>query len=178
MRALGCRHARMYRALPRCWVALLLAASACDVPAAPSGRAVPIDLAPPTLIPGPAEALDLAPFIASELARSTLTQPRLLVYVGASWCEPCQRFHAALSAGQLDRELAGVRFLEFDYDKSSAALKRAGYVSRLIPLFALPGPDGRASERQIEGSIKGASAVAENLLPRLRALLAGDVGAR
>ena len=52
------------------------------------------------------------------------------------------------------------------------ALQRAGYISTLIPLFAFPNPDGTASERRIEGSIKGPDAVAQNLLPRLKALLA------
>ncbi|MBC8072021.1 MAG: hypothetical protein IAG13_27105, partial [Deltaproteobacteria bacterium] len=52
-------------------------------------------------------------------------QRRLLVYVGASWCEPCQRFHDAVAQGQLDRELAGIRFLEFDADVDTAALTAA-----------------------------------------------------
>jgi thiol-disulfide isomerase/thioredoxin len=154
------------------WIALAI--NGCNTPAAPSGITPAIEPNRPSLIAGPADVPELAPFIARELARS---QTPLLVYVGAGWCEPCQRFHAALTAGQLDRELGGVRFLEFDYDKSSAALKRAGYVSKLIPLFAIPKPDGRASDRAMEGSIKGPTAVADNLLPRLHALLAGNLSA-
>jgi hypothetical protein len=71
-----------------------------------------------------------------------------------------------------------VRFLEFDYDRSHEALERAGYMSTLIPLFAVPNSDGTASQRRMEGSIKGSTAVAANLLPRLKALLAGNVPAR
>ena len=41
----------------------------------------------------------------------------------------------------------------------------------MIPLFALPGADGRASGKQIEGSVKGEAAVGE-ISPRLAALLA------
>ena len=96
---------------------------------------------------------------------------RLLVYVGASWCEPCRRFHDALGAGELDATLPNLRFLEFDYDRSKPALERAGYVSRLIPLFAIPNADGTASAQRMEGSIKGPSAVAQNLVPRLKELL-------
>jgi thiol-disulfide isomerase/thioredoxin len=92
--------------------------------------------------------------------------------VGASWCEPCRRFHDALASGQLDTELRGVRFLEFDSDQAKEALARAGYQSKLIPLFAVPRADGTASEQRIEGSIKGESAVTSNLLPRLRDMLA------
>lgn len=95
---------------------------------------------------------------------------RLLVYVGATWCEPCQRFHQAVEEGRLDGQLPPVRFLEFDLDEDGDRLKAAGYRSRMIPLFAVPGPDGRGSGRQIEGSIKGEGAVAE-ISPRLRRLM-------
>ncbi len=95
----------------------------------------------------------------------------LVVYVGASWCEPCVAFHDALAAGQLDRDLPGVRFLEFDLDRDQARLEADGYTSRYVPLFAIPGPDGRASGKQIQGGVKGSGAAA-NLVQRLRPLLA------
>lgn len=95
---------------------------------------------------------------------------RLLVYVGATWCEPCRRFHLAVQEGKLDSQFPDLRFLEFDLDKDQPRLVAAGYQSRLIPLFANPGPDGRASGRQMEGSIKGDGAVGE-IVPRLTALL-------
>jgi len=68
--------------------------------------------------------------------------------------------------------LTGVHVVEFDLDVSREALRDAGYVSKLIPLFVLPNADGRASERAIEGSVKGPDAVTTNLAPRLAALLA------
>jgi Thioredoxin-like len=101
-------------------------------------------------------------------------QRRLLVYVGASWCEPCQRFHEAVEQGRLDGELAGVRFLEFDADVDSPALTDAGYGGKLIPRFALPGPDGRGSDAKIEGGVKGEAAV-DHILERLKGLLARSV---
>ncbi len=94
---------------------------------------------------------------------------RLLVYVGASWCEPCQHFHRAVEAGKLDDAFAGVTFLELDVEADRARLLGAGYASKYIPLFAAPGPDGRMT-RFIVGSIKGDGAVAE-ITPRLRRLL-------
>jgi thiol-disulfide isomerase/thioredoxin len=150
--------------LPHVIVAAL--AVACSVPAAPSGRTRP------ELIHAPVGLTDVTPFVAGEYARAAERQARLLVYVGAPWCEPCRRFHDALSAGELDRTLAGLSVVEFDYDTDHVALEKAGYVSKLIPLFTLSKSDGSASDRQIEGSIKGPSAVAQDLLPRLRALLA------
>jgi thiol-disulfide isomerase/thioredoxin len=113
----------------------------------------------------PAPAGDVAPLVQKEMRHG-----HLLVYVGASWCEPCRRFHEAASAGKLDAQLGGLRLLEFDLDRDEPRLRAAGYVSQLIPLFAVPGPDGRASGRQIEGSIKGDGAVGQ-ILPRLQALL-------
>jgi thiol-disulfide isomerase/thioredoxin len=95
----------------------------------------------------------------------------VLVYVGAPWCEPCRYFHEAAAAGKLDDAFPGLVLLELDADRDGERLKAAGYRSRMIPLFALPGPDGAASGKQMEGSIKGDGAVAE-ITPRLRALLA------
>jgi thiol-disulfide isomerase/thioredoxin len=146
--------------------ALVLAFAAISCSPAP-----PAPPPPPQLIAGPNGDADLAPAIARERAAAEAQHERLLVYVGASWCEPCRRFHDALTSGELDGALRGVRFLEFDSDLAKEALARAGYQSRLIPLFAVPRADGSASEQRIEGSIKGESAVPSNLLPRLRELL-------
>jgi hypothetical protein len=104
----------------------------------------------------------------AELARAD--GKRLLVYVGASWCEPCERFHKAAVAGELDKTFPGLRLLEFDRDRDEARLGRAGCLSQLIPLFAKPDAQGRCSNARVEGSIKGDGAVA-NITPRLRSLL-------
>jgi len=118
----------------------------------------------------PAAVDDVAALVRAETERAQRAGKRLLVYVGASWCEPCRRFHDAAAAGQLDDTLGSVRLLELDYDRHLDALHRAGYRSELIPLFALPNPDGTSSGKQIEGSIKGDGAVAQ-ITPRLRQLL-------
>jgi thiol-disulfide isomerase/thioredoxin len=94
----------------------------------------------------------------------------LLLYVGASWCEPCQRFHQAVERGELDIEFPTLTLLEFDADRDLPRLRDAGYASEFIPLFARPGDDGRASARQFSGSIKGDGAVA-NIVPKLKSLL-------
>lgn len=118
-----------------------------------------------------APAGDVAPLVVRELARARRERRQLLVYLGATWCEPCRRFHQAASEHKLDRDFPSLRLLEFDDDRDAERLAAAGYAARLIPLFARPGDDGRASGRQIEGSIKGDGAVGE-IAPRLRALLA------
>lgn len=113
---------------------------------------------------------DVAADVAREYAAAERSHLRLLVYVGASWCEPCRHFHDAAVAGELDGVFGGIRLLAFDLDRDGDALQRAGYQSTLIPLFALPRPDGTATGKQIEGSIKGDGAVAQ-ITPRLQALL-------
>jgi hypothetical protein len=113
---------------------------------------------------------DVPTVVQHELARARSDGRRLLVYVGATWCEPCRRFHDATAAGKLDADLGSLRLLEFDFDRDEPRLRAAGYVSELIPLFAAPNADGRASGRQMSGSIKGDGAVGE-ILPRLQSLL-------
>ncbi len=117
-----------------------------------------------------APAGEVGPTVKRELARARADGRRLLVYVGASWCEPCQRFHDAAAAGELDTVFPGLRLLEFDLDRDRDALEKAGYASKMIPLFALPNDDGTGTGQQIEGSIKGPGAVLQ-IQPRLQALL-------
>ena len=79
-------------------------------------------------------------------------------------------FHKAAESGQLDAEFGKLRLLVFDLDRDGDALAKANYKSELIPLFALPNPDGTSSGKQIEGSIKGDGAVAQ-ISPRLHELV-------
>lgn len=105
-------------------------------------------------------------------ARDAITDTRtLVVYVGATWCEPCKRFHEAVERGELDGPLANVRFLEFDADEHGEALDAAGYGGRLIPRFVKPDAAGRGADVRIEGGVKGDNAVA-HIMARLGPLLA------
>ena len=113
---------------------------------------------------------DVVKSIQSEQAKAKTDARDLVVYVGAKWCEPCQYFHKAAARGELDGAFPDLTLLEFDYDDAHEPLSAAGYVGQLIPLFAVPGPDGKASDRRMEGSIKGPGAVA-NITPRLQKLL-------
>ncbi len=144
---------------------LLLALASCqqDKPATPPGKLELID-APKTT--------DVAPLIAKEVARATADHKHLLVYLGATWCEPCVKFHEAAKAGILDQAFGDIRMLVFDADRDNEALERAGYKYDLVPLFALPGVDGHATGKQIQGSVKGSNYVQE-ITPRLRSLVDG-----
>lgn len=114
---------------------------------------------------GPADAV-----VRAAIAEADKAGQLVMVYVGATWCEPCKRFKQALASGELDQPLAGVRFVEFDDDHDEERLTAAGYDGEMLPRFVVPTREGRGTARRIEGSIKGAGAAAE-LTPRLRALL-------
>jgi hypothetical protein len=105
------------------------------------------------------EGGDVAPLVQKEQANAAANHRRLVVYVGAVWCEPCQMFHHAAERGDLDSTFPELTLLEFDIDHDRERLAVAGYASRYIPLFALPKQDGTASGRQVEGGIKGDGAV-------------------
>lgn len=161
----------------RLWLLALPCVLACESGKGPNRaenrprEAAPTTSARPTFVTGPSGGAPIADFLRKQVEESRAERRKVLVYVGAPWCEPCQRFHRAATAGELDPLLAGTRIVEFDLDADKEALERAGYSSRLIPLFAVPRADGTCSERRIEGSVKGERAVQDDLVPRLRALL-------
>jgi hypothetical protein len=128
---------------------------------------------PPGFLRYPGKGGAIEPWIQEQVELAEAAKLRVLVYVGASWCEPCQRFHRAVEHGELNGTLNGLRFLEFDQDQDAAALKTAGYIYEYIPVLALPDPDGRNHGKMISGSLKGPRAVKEDLVPRLQALLNG-----
>jgi thiol-disulfide isomerase/thioredoxin len=148
--------------------ALLLALVACqsssNPPPAPAPKLELIDAQPTPVGQTPAAQ------IAREYHRAQADHKKLVIYVGAPWCEPCQRFHEAAAAGKLDSMFGDLRLLVFDNDRDGESLVGAGYSSQLIPLFALPKPDGTSSKQQIEGSVKGADAV-QQIAPRLQKLV-------
>jgi hypothetical protein len=161
-------------------IAAATATLACESGHAPAETRAPAPAAPapsgrpggPTFIRGPTDGKPIEPFVAARLKAAPEGRD-VLVYVGAPWCEPCQRFHEAVVSGRLDTDLPGVELVEFDLDVDRDPLTEAGCASRLIPLFAVPEASGRCSGRRIFGSVKGDRAVDDNLVPRLTKLLAG-----
>ena len=114
---------------------------------------------------------DVPKLIRAEREKAAGDGRDLVVYVGAKWCEPCQYFHEAANRGDLDGEFPELTILEFDLDEDRDRITTAGYMSKLIPLFVVPGEDGRGSDRRFEGGVKGDRAVL-TIAPRLRTLLA------
>lgn len=155
----------------------LFAFAACAKTSDPSPAVEAAPHAPPAVeVPPRAQLVPLDPGgqpveAAIRGAVAGVTGRDVVVYVGAPWCEPCTRFHDAVARGELDATFPTLTLLELDHDRDRASLEAAGYASRMIPLFAIPGEDGRSTGRMIQGSVKGEGAVA-NIVPRLKALLA------
>jgi len=118
---------------------------------------------------GPADAL-----VRTALSEAGRDGRRVLVYVSATWCQPCERFQKALRAGELDASFPKLTLLKFDQDRDLARLQAAGYAGDLIPRFVIPGPDGRGTDQRMEGGTKAEDTVATSIGPRLRRLLYGD----
>jgi thiol:disulfide interchange protein len=124
--------------------------------------------AKPEFVPAPTG--EVTEVVAKALAEAAAQHRTLVVYVGATWCEPCQVFHHAVEEGRLDGTLADVRFLEFDADADRARLDAAGYGGRYIPRFVVPREDGGPSGIATEGGVKGDAAtqhIVDRLLPMI-----------
>ena len=90
---------------------------------------------------------DVAPIIAKEVARATHDHKKLLVYLGATWCEPCVKFHEAAARGPArSGDFGDVRMLVFDADRDNEALERAGLqVRRSCRCSRCPAPTAARS---------------------------------
>ncbi len=124
---------------------------------------------PVVLIDAPDEG-SARPWIQGQLVNAARAKQSVMVYVGAVWCEPCERFKKAAQAGELNQRLPGLRLLVFDADKHGQALHQAGYRWRLVPLFVRPTAQGGPSHLQ-EAGVPSQSAGVANIVPRLRRLL-------
>lgn len=111
---------------------------------------------------------EVAPQLARRMAE--VKDRRLLVYVSATWCEPCRRFHEAVDRGELTGKLGPLDLVTFDAEPDAERLFMSGYEAQKIPAFTVPAADGRATTQHIEGGLSGEGAVAD-LVPRLLEVL-------
>jgi len=119
----------------------------------------------------PGAGSDAAHVVRDERDRARSDGRDLVVYVGAKWCEPCQRFHHAAAAGKLDSDFPNLTVMEWDLDEDRDRIVAAGYASAYIPLFVVPDADGHPTDRRVEGGVKGEGAVAD-ITKKLRPLFA------
>ena len=147
--------------------------SSATTGSAPVGSTATTTAAPPTAQPHKAAdgALKVVQAAQDSDALSLIRTKRLeakaegrvlVVYVGATWCDPCKKMKAEMEAGRLDARLGKTTFLAFDADKDQDRLASVGYTFKFIPYVALPGADGRPTETA-EARGKGADAYKEIL---------------
>ena len=150
------------RAATHLFLLVVTLAAACQRPRAarPRPRVEILEASP-----GPADAV-----VRAALAGAQHDHRRLLVYVSAGWCAPCERFQAAVRSGKLDASFPDLRLLKFDNDRDLDRLTAAGYGGEFIPRFVIPGADGRGT-RRIEGGTKAEDTVDRVIVPRLAKLL-------
>lgn len=120
------------------------------------------------VVAGPGPVRDL---VASAQRLAAKEGRRIVVYVGATWCEPCKYFLESVKAGSLPDNFADLRFLKFDNDADKQRLEASGYGGRMIPRFVIPAADGTGTPKRFEGSTKGPQAM-DNIVPRLQSILA------
>ncbi len=97
------------------------------------------------IVRAPSDA-EVTSFVRTERLRAKADGRVLVVYAGATWCDPCKHFHALAYGGKLDAKLSRMELLEFDVDADTERLSGAGYKYRFIPYFALAGADGHAEK--------------------------------
>jgi thiol-disulfide isomerase/thioredoxin len=104
-----------------------------------------------------AQDSDALSVVRTERLRAKAEGRVLVVYAGASWCEPCKRFKNAIQTGSLDEKLSKTTLLVFDADRDTERLASAGYKFQFIPYVALPGANGEPTE-SAEAKGKGSEA--------------------
>lgn len=104
---------------------------------------------------------DLPSLVRAANVRAKEEHRTLVVYVGADWCPPCKAFHEALVKGDLDEKFPNMTVLMVDLDANRERVLAAGYGSKFIPFFAVPGPDGRKAKGFEVSTLKKDQAMAE-----------------
>jgi hypothetical protein len=127
------------------------------------------------------ELVNAGPGPADQVVRAALGQAqqqgrRLVVYVSATWCKPCERFQASLRSGELDAYFPDLRFFKFDHDQDAPRLAAAGYDGSYLPRFVVPDGDGRGTGQRMEGGTKADDTVFTSIGPRLQSMLAARPG--
>ena len=88
----------------------------------------------------PAPEGEVASVVTRAVADAHREQRRLLVYVGATWCEPCRRFHRAVEEGKLDSQFPDLRFPEFDAYFHGTSSKKTLFIDDMKKAGHVKGP--------------------------------------
>jgi thioredoxin-like negative regulator of GroEL len=115
---------------------------------AASGSAMPAKTSGKIQVITAAQDSDALSLVRTERLKAKADGRVLVVYVSATWCEPCKKLKEEIEAGRLDDRYGKTTLLAFDADKDLDRLGAAGYTFKFVPYVALPGADGRPAESQ------------------------------
>jgi thiol-disulfide isomerase/thioredoxin len=124
----------------------------------------------PRFVSIPKDTSNVWGFVKTLASTSKQAGRKTIVYVGARWCKPCKHFVNTVNSGKLDPLLRNITFLKFDYDDDHDALKEGGYLDKFVPIFVVPGPEGRASKNRFSGTASGTKSL-DSIVTRLKDLL-------
>lgn len=130
--------------------------------AASTGAATPAKTGGRIQVVQAAQDSDALSAIRTERLKAKADGRVLVVYVSATWCEPCKKLKEEIEAGRLDDRYGKTTLLAFDADKDLDRLGAAGYTFKFVPYVALPGADGKPADAQ-EATGKGKEAWKELL---------------
>jgi hypothetical protein len=144
--------------LTRVVVALALLASACQKKA--PERVVLHDVA---VADGP-----LVDALTRESKKAAERHEKPFVYIGATWCGPCNAIKKNLDRPLLVDAFRGAYVIHLDFDSWEDKLPAAGLAHDSVPVFFALDTAGRPTGRLVDGSAWG-NDTPENIAPVLKA---------
>lgn len=90
-----------------------------------------------------------------------------VLYLGATWCQPCVAYERALFHPEMVAAHANVLLVKADFDRHGSALEAAGFVASGVPFWCHLDREGGNSGRCITGAAWGED-TPENMAPVLR----------
>lgn len=129
-----------------------------------------------TLVDPGGEVSALAPLVAAQQRLATSEHQKLVLWVTATDCMPCNGVSVALAHRRMQDALAGVRFLRVDAADFHVELAKLGVPVDVMPGFALIGGDGAPAD-YVNGGEWDAD-IPENIAPVLGNFVRGTYRTR
>ncbi len=140
--------------------------AAADKKSTPSS--VHTDARNPSWVAVPKGSGGLAAAIAREIAKKPSATAKPIVYLGASWCDPCAAIKRFKTDPRMLDAFQGTYVIELDVDDwKSEGLGALGYKTGTVPVFYAVDAAGKASGPTINGGAWGDN-IPETMAPPLK----------
>lgn len=101
----------------------------------------------------------LGALLADHARRAAGQGLRPVLYVGATWCQPCKLLLEHRDDPRVAHALRGTYTVEIDFDDWTVAeMSAAGYGVQAVPMFFAIGADGKAAGPRLDGAAWGSDA--------------------